>query len=223
MVIVVEGNIISNKIIQVSTELSDSELLNLNILLNTSLNRLAINEINLDVIRKLKADAGEHRELVENILNELAEAFREDDDLQIYTSGATNVFRYPELTDGDSASRLIRTFEEKDQLKRVLRDVGETEDGEHDGIQVFIGDETPVPDMEDCSMVTANYDLGGGLRGTIGIVGPKRMDYEKVLSTLRTVMKQLDGNFETGGNESPDQERPSPGIGKEGTGTGDIR
>jgi heat-inducible transcriptional repressor len=58
--------------------------------------------------------------------------------------------------------------------------------------------------MEDCSMVTANYDLGGGLRGTIGIVGPKRMDYEKVLSTLRTVMKQLDGNFKTGGNESPD-------------------
>ena len=204
VVIVVEGNIISNKIIQVSTELTDSELLNLNILLNTSLNGLAINEINLDVIRKLKADAGEHRELVENILNELAEAFREDDDLQIYTSGATNVFRYPELTDGDSASRLIRTFEEKDQLKRVLRDVGETEDGEHDGIQVFIGDESPVPDMKDCSMVTANYDLGGGLRGTIGIVGPKRMDYEKVLSTLRTVMKQLDGNFEAGGNETPD-------------------
>ena len=67
---------------------------------------------------------------------------------------------------------------------------------------MFIGDETPVPDMADCSMVTANYDLGGGLRGTIGIVGPKRMDYEKVLSTLRTVMKQLDGNFEDGGDGS---------------------
>ena len=109
---------------------------------------------------------------------------------------------YPELTDSESASRLIRTFEEKDQLKRVLRDVGEAKDAEHDGIQVFIGDETPVPDMADCSMVTANYDLGGGLRGTIGIVGPKRMDYEKVFSTLRTVMKQLDGNFEDGGDGS---------------------
>ena len=202
VVIVVEGNIISNKFIPVGRELTDQEILNLNILLNTSLNGLAINEINLDVIRKLKADAGEHRELVESVLNELAEAFREDDDLQIYTSGATNVFKYPELTDSESASRLIRTFEEKDQLKRVLRDVGEAEDAEHDGIQVFIGDETPVPDMADCSMVTANYDLGGGLRGTIGIVGPKRMDYEKVLSTLRTVMKQLEGNFEDGGDGS---------------------
>ena len=49
--------------------------------------------------------------------------------------------------------------------------------------------------MNDCSIVTANYDLGSGLRGTIGIVGPKRMDYEKVLSTLRTLMHQLDETF----------------------------
>ena len=198
VVIVVEGNIISNKIITVDNELSDAELLNLNILLNTSLNGLTINEINLDVIRKLKEDAGEHRELVENILNELAESFREDEDLQIYTSGATNVFKYPELTGGESASRIINTFEEKDRLKEILKDVNSADKSDGNEIQVFIGDESPVPDMGDCSMVTANYDLGGGLRGTIGIVGPKRMDYEKVLATLRTLMNQLDENF--GGN-----------------------
>ena len=198
VVIVVEGNIISNKIITVDNELTDAELLNLNILLNTSLNGLTINEINLDIIRKLKEDAGEHRELVENILNELAESFREDEDLQIYTSGATNVFKYPELTDGESASRIINTFEEKDRLKEILKDVNSADKSDGNAIQVFIGDESPVPDMGDCSMVTANYDLGGGLRGTIGIVGPKRMDYEKVLATLRTLMNQLDENF--GGN-----------------------
>ena len=60
---------------------------------------------------------------------------------------------------------------------------------------MFIGKESPVPEMNDCSIVTANYDLGSGLRGTIGIVGPKRMDYEKVLSTLRTLMHQLDETF----------------------------
>ena len=198
VVIVVEGNIISNKIITVDRELSDTEILNLNILLNTSLNGLTINEINLDVIRKLKEDAGDRRDLVENVLNELAESFREDDDLQIYTSGATNIFKYPELTDGESASRIINTFEEKDKLKEILKDMNPPDGEDGDGIRVFIGEESPVPDMNDCSMVTANYDLGHGLRGTIGIVGPKRMDYEKVLSTLRTLMNQLDQNF--GGN-----------------------
>ncbi len=69
---------------------------------------------------------------------------------------------------------------------------------EHDsdtGIQVYIGDEMPVQGMRDCSVVTANYELGEGLRGTIGIIGPKRMDYEKVLGTLKNLMNQLDMTF----------------------------
>ena len=70
-----------------------------------------------------------------------------------------------------------------------------TESGGDAGIQVYIGDETPVQSMKDCSVVTANYDLGGGLRGTVGIIGPKRMDYEKVLGTLRNLMSQLDAAF----------------------------
>ena len=49
--------------------------------------------------------------------------------------------------------------------------------------------------MQDCSVVTANYVLGDGLRGTIGIIGPKRMDYEKVVSTLRSLMSQLEDTF----------------------------
>ena len=60
---------------------------------------------------------------------------------------------------------------------------------------MYIGEESPVAAMKDCSMVTANYDLGEGIRGTIGIIGPKRMDYKKVLSTLRTLMTQLDATF----------------------------
>ena len=60
------------------------------------------------------------------------------------------------------------------------------------GIQVYIGDETPVQGMKDCSVVTATYELGEGMKGTIGIIGPKRMDYDKVIGTLRTVQNQLD-------------------------------
>ncbi len=52
---------------------------------------------------------------------------------------------------------------------------------ENTGIQVYIGDETPVQTMKDCSVVTATYELGDGMKGTIGIIGPKRMDYEHVM------------------------------------------
>ena len=195
VVVVVEGNIVKNNMIDIEEELGEQELLNLNILLNSSLNGLTIEEINLDIISRLKGDAGIHSQVVELVLNEVAEAIKAGgEDLQIYTSGATNIFRYPELSEGDKASKLIGTLEHKEVLQEFVSEInGESSDDT--GIQVYIGDETPVQSMKDCSVVTANYDLGGGLRGTVGIIGPKRMDYEKVLGTLRNLMSQLDAAF----------------------------
>ena len=80
-------------------------------------------------------------------------------------------------------------------MKRIVADAAAQTGEEKENIQVFIGEESPVPEMNDCSIVTARYDLGGGLRGTIGIVGPKRMDYEKVLKTLHSLMREMDENF----------------------------
>ena len=195
IVVVVEGNIIRNSFITTDEELSDEEILNLNILLNNSLNGLTIREINLGVIAKLKEQAGAHRQVVEMVLNEVAVAVEaQDEDLQIYTSGATNIFKYPELSDTQRASELISTLEQKELLKGLFDEQNEPSASDSE-IQVYIGDETPVQSMKDCSVVTANYVLGEGLRGTIGIIGPKRMDYEKVVGTLRTVVSQLNETF----------------------------
>ncbi len=194
IVTVVEGNLIKNTMVDVPRNISREELLNLNILLNSALNGLTIEEINLDVISRLKEQAGAHSGLVDTVLTEVARAIRADEeDLQIYTSGATNIFKYPELSDGDRASELLKAFEQKDVLQELITDVNEASD--ETGIQVYIGNETPVQTMKDCSVVTANYDLGEGIRGTIGIIGPKRMDYEKVLGILKNLMKQLDATF----------------------------
>ncbi len=196
VVTVVEGNIIKNSIIDVREPVSEEELLNLNIMLNTSLNGLTIEEINLEVISRLKEQAGHHSQVVDLVLNEVAEAIRADEeDLQIYTSGATNIFKYPELSDGEKASRLLSAFEQKEELQNLIDDINQNENSSETGIQVYIGDEMPVQSMKDCSVVTANYELGEGLRGTIGIIGPKRMDYEKVLGILKNLMTQLDMTY----------------------------
>lgn len=196
LVIVMEGNIIKNSIIPLMEMLRDEDILNLNILLNSTLNGLAVEEINLSVISRMKEQAGEHSKVVELVLDRIAEAVRADaDDLPIYTSGATNIFKYPELSDGEKASQLLSTFEQKDMLQELIAGVNSREEDAGTGIQVYIGDETQVQAMKDCSVVTANYVLGEGLRGTIGIIGPKRMDYDKVVGTLRNVMNQLDLAF----------------------------
>lgn len=189
-VIVVEGNIVKNTILDVGEDLSEDVVLRLNLLLNTALNGLSLNEINLGLITKLKEDAGEYCDIVGNVLEAVAEAIKRDGESpQIYTSGTTNIFNYPELSDGESAKNLISTFEEKEQLSQLLND---SLSADSTGIQVYIGDETPVQSMKDCSVVTARYELGDGIQGTIGIIGPKRMDYDKVVGTLKTLMEQLD-------------------------------
>lgn len=189
-VIVIEGNVIKNNILNVDEELDDETILKLNILLNTHLNGLSLEEINLSMITAMKQQAGIHSSIVGNVIDAVAEAIKADEDLEIYTSGTNNIFRYPELADQQKASELINTFEEKQLLSNLV--VETLADESNTGIQVYIGDETPIQSMKDCSVVTATYELGEGMKGTIGIIGPKRMDYDKVVGTLKTMMHQLD-------------------------------
>ena len=189
-VVVMDGNIVKNKIINVEKPLDNETMLKLNMLLNTNLNGLTVDQINLALISRLKEQAGIHDEIIAQVLDTVAETITEDEDLQVYTSGATNIFKYPELADSKKASELLDTFEEKQSLMELLADTNL--DNENTGIQVYIGDETPISTMKDCSIVTATYELGDGVKGTIGIVGPKRMDYEKVVDNIKSLKGQLD-------------------------------
>ena len=192
-VIVLGGNVIKNKIINMDEPLSNENLLKLNMLLNTTLNGMSIEEINLGLIARLKEQAGIHSEVVGNVFDAVADAIQVDEDMQIYTSGTTNIFKYPELSDKQSAQEIISAFEEKQQLTELVTQTLAQE--ENTGIQVYIGDETPVQNMKDCSVVTATYELGDGMKGTIGIIGPKRMDYEHVLKSLKRLQSELDAIF----------------------------
>lgn len=194
-VIVIEGNIVKNKMISVEPSLDTEMVLKLNLILNTFLQGLDLTEINMDVIQKIKEQAGDYGELVSRILDAVAQAVGEEDSPEVFTSGATNMLKYPELGDRERTAELLYTFEEKEQLKELIS--GNNEEGKN-GIQVYIGEETPMEVMKNCSMVTATYELEEGVYGKIGIVGPKRMDYEKVVSTLHTLMKQLDEIFKKG-------------------------
>ena len=191
-VIVMEGNIIKNKIVTVEETLNNEIMLKLNMLLNTSLTGMSVEEINLGMIARLKEQAGVHSEIISDVLDAIGNTIQPED-MEIYTSGATNVFKYPELSDNQSAQEIINAFEEKQMLQEIVTQTLSKEDNR--GIQVYIGNESPVQSMKDCSVVTATYELGEGMQGTIGIIGPKRMDYEHVMKTLKTLMTELDEIF----------------------------
>ena len=191
-VIVMEANVVKNKIIPLTESLDSETLLKLNLLLNSTLNGLSIPEINLGTISKMKEQAGSYSDIVGVVLDAVAETISQEE-MEIYTSGATNIFKYPELSDSRKASELIYTLEEKQQLKTLVSDSLSNES--ETGIQVYIGNESPIQTMKDCSVVTATYELSEGVKGTVGIIGPKRMDYEKVMDSLKELKIQLDGIF----------------------------
>ena len=105
-VIVMEGNLIRNKVITVSEDLSQENLLKLNILINTTLTGLTLEQMNLSIVSKMENQAGEHINLVKEVLDAIVDTISSADDLKIYTSGATNIFKYPELSDSTKASEI---------------------------------------------------------------------------------------------------------------------
>ena len=192
-VVMMSGNIVKNKLIDIEDPLSAEDMLKLNMLLNSSLNGLTIGDINLALIARMKSQAGEFEDIIEQVLKTVADTIEDEEGLEIYTSGATNIFKYPELSDSKRAKDFIEAFEEKDELKDLIADIESTVDGDPGtGIQVYIGDESPIATMKDCSVVTATYELGDGIKGTVGIIGPKRMDYKNVMDNLTSIKHKLE-------------------------------
>ena len=194
--IVTEGNLVKNQLIMLDGPVDDDSLLELNLLLNSELNGLTIAEINLEKITRMKQQAGTHSEVVASVVDAVAEAIQPDEeDIPIYTSGATNIFDYPELAESAKARELISAFEDKRELAEMIRET--SQDGETE-ITAYIGAESPIPTMQDCSVVTAKYELGHGMTGTVAIVGPRRMDYKNVVENLRSLKAELNAMFGSG-------------------------
>lgn len=194
VIVVLDNNHVNNKFINLAAPIDDNIVSQLNFIINAALNGLDVTEINMAIIQDIKEKAGEYGELASSILDCIGEAMSDEETSEIYTSGATNILKYPELSDKEKMAELLTTFEEKQRLEAWVNDESDPE--EH-GIQVYIGDESPVEAMKNCSVVTATYKIREGVYGKIGIVGPKRMDYEKVVGTLENCMQQLDDIFKS--------------------------
>ena len=194
VIVVLDNNHVNNKFIDMIDDIDENVLAQMNFLINTALNGLDVTEINMAIMQKIKEQAGDYDDLASSILDCIAEVMAEEDESEIFTSGATNILKYPELSDKEKMTELLSTFEEKQMLAAWANDCPPEENQEH-GIQVYIGEESPVESMKDCSVVTATYQIKEGVYGKIGIVGPKRMDYEKVVGTLENCMQQLDDIF----------------------------
>ena len=214
-VIVVGDNVARNKLIHVDRSLSNEEVLKLNLLLNTFLTGASLNEINLELMQAMRRQAGEYADILESVFEGIVDAVHDAEEMQIYTSGTSNILRYGELSDMQKATALLETLEDKQGLEPLVDEAMKSGKKDGDGIQIYIGEESPMQNMKDYSIVTSTYELPEGAKGTIGIIGPKRMDYKKVVQTLKDLTDELDSIFRNSNRKSsakpvaePDQTDP---------------
>lgn len=198
LVVMMQGNIVRTATVVTdgTDELDFNRILTMNMLLNDSLSGLSLEDITEGRLVQMLARTNCKATLrkIVSAIHGLLNMGQEDQ--QIFTSGAMNIFKYPELSEEENAFKLISAFEQKEELVGFVQDAHKTAEENQKHMQVYIGEESPLHGMHGCSAVTANYQLPNGLKGTIGVIGPKRMDYEKVLEILSRIQSEMEQAFE---------------------------
>ena len=186
LIIATGDNFIKNHVIKMDSAPTEENIFYMGCCLNNVLQGCALNEIDGVVVSKLQAELKEYQELLQPILKAIEITMRSAEKVQVHMSGAKNMLAFPEFSDIQKAKSLIQTLEEKDQLVTMLKESSGND------IQIMIGSENSVQGMQDCSVITATYKMGDNTRGTIGIVGPTRMDYSQVISVLNGMVQSIE-------------------------------
>ena len=203
LVLVTDGNIVRNHVIPISHPLCQEELYQLSDVLNQNLSGLAVSEMSLPLIQKIKRECRVEAGMMESLLNAISDTMQYADDVDVFTSGATNMLNFPEFSDIARARALMEFFQQKDQVLHLLdssetSDLAETNTVSSNGLRIRIGTENQVEQLRDCSIVTATYHYNNRSIGSISVVGPMRMDYDKVVSALEYLTKDFPKLFEQG-------------------------
>ena len=185
LVLITSEGIVKNQLITVNED--EISLRSLSVLLNEKLAGLTLEEINLVKINEIQQMIGTNTQVLMPILNFIHEAITQLDGSEIYIANTQNILSHPEYYDVGKARGLMTFLEDKESLKHAV----DQTDGKG-RISVVIGKENKFNEMRETSMVTAKYLTGGKTIGKIGIVGPTRMDYAKVVTSLDYITKCLD-------------------------------
>jgi heat-inducible transcriptional repressor len=181
-----------NRIIEVEEDFSQSELDHLSDYLNSFLAGLALYQVREKLFEQMRVVKNTCDSLLEQALKLGEKAVSSIDDADIFIEGTTNILNEPEFNNVSRMTDLFRTFEEKATMVKLLDKFMDPK-----GVQIAIGSENQVQEMETCSLVTSTYSCGGDVLGVLGVIGPRRMNYSRVIPLVDYTAKLLTEILET--------------------------
>lgn len=177
LIIVTNAGIVKDAVIRVPGGLSADELYSISRMLTEKLADKPLEAVRQEFAEMLRNNA-ENRRLLGEALQVIEQKLESEDQSDVIIGGSANLLGYPEYSDVNKARNFLAVLESKDTIRKVL-----TRDGSME-VTIRIGPENQVPALNDCSIVTASYRVGDHSNGTLGIIGPTRMNYNRVISVL---------------------------------------
>jgi len=194
VVLITDSGFIKNKVIKLNQSLSPMELQQVVSYLNQKLYGLSIDQVTTPLINELKRDLFRRLEILEQAFILLEESLREEQQARVYLGGTTNILSQPEFKSVEKIHRMLSLFEQESLLFEIL-EKNLTED---DSIVVKIGTENEYEGIHECSLITATYKIKDRVLGTIGVLGPTRMDYRWIIAVLRCLVDKLNRTLSSG-------------------------
>ncbi|MEL1133976.1 heat-inducible transcriptional repressor HrcA [Desulfitobacterium sp. THU1] len=186
MVVVKENGVVENQIVEIGENVTAEELQRIANLFNHKMRGHSMTEVKRDFLHEIYNELSRQRYLIDHALELLTAILdnKPQESNKVYLGGTLNMLNQPEFQDVEKIKNLFQVFEEGDQIKQFLRPKLE-------GITVTIGGENIMKELKDCSVITGTYCVEGEPLGTIGLIGPTRMDYGKSMAMVEYMTRTL--------------------------------
>ena len=192
IVVMTDTNVVKNKLVHLPSDLSEPQLQLLTTLLNASFVGKNLDELTPELMRVAEHAAGSSYGLISLVVSFAMEVLDDLENSAVYTAGASHILDHPEYQDVGKAQKLMNYLSDEPDLVQALSLPALQE---NDNTKILIGPENVADELKDTSVVLASYDIGDGMKGVIGVVGPTRMDYAKVAAKLSCVADGLSKLF----------------------------
>ncbi|SMB90866.1 heat-inducible transcription repressor HrcA [Desulfonispora thiosulfatigenes DSM 11270] len=178
IVIITDGGRVENKFIEIPQSVTKEDLDIVSMCLNQKLKGLTLEDWDKNILKELQLNLIKQQKVYTKAIDLLDSILNTHTENKIYLGGALNILNQPEFMDVDKARSLLTLLEQEEELNKVMKNNLE------EGVAVKIGTENDCEGIKDCSLITATYKLNGNVMGTIGVLGPTRMQYSHVVSIV---------------------------------------
>ena len=197
LVLLTSTEAVRNKLIKLPLNVDPQDLKSLTAVLNASLTDLTLEEITPQLMAKIQKNAGSAASLVSVIVDYTVSLLSEEQKNNVYVTGQTKLLGQPEYQDVGKANELITHLDAETLSTLPVPE-------ENNQVKILVGPENVSQALKDTSVVMARYDLGDGMQGMLGVVGPTRMDYAQVAAKLTYFAEGLGKMFSKALPPSPD-------------------